>query len=98
MVNISILNTTISLKTYNPEFKYVDWCIDQQVHFQSSINQSMLFFIGLAWLFLILASYTFKFKKYNKFHESMLHMARLSLVLVIASWFLFVYLGIIWFE
>lgn len=98
MVNISNLSTQILIETKSPKINYVDWCVDQQVYFQSSVNQAMLFFIGLAWLFLILSSYTYKFEKYKKYHESMMHMARLSLVLTVASWFLFVYLGIVWFE
>ena len=98
MVNLTDISIQASILTRDPNFNYVNWCVDQQIYFQSSVNQVMLLFIGLAWLFLIVASLTFKFEKYRKYHESVLHMVRLSLVLTVAAWFLFVYLGIVWFE
>ncbi len=98
MINVTNLNAEMSLQNYNPSFSYVDWCVNQQIYFQSSVNQVMLLFIGIAWLLLMIASFTYKFEKYRKYHESVLHMVRLSLVLTIASWVLFVYLKIIWFQ
>lgn len=90
-------NVTSPFITHNPKFDYVNWCVDQQIYFQSSVNQAMLLFIGIAWLLLIVASYTFRFERFRKYHESVLHMVRLALVLTVATWFLFVYLGILWF-
>lgn len=96
-INFSNFNPTAPI-TRDSSKSCVEWCIDQQVLFQSSVNQAMLAFIFIAWILLILASYTYKIEKFNKYHESVLHMTRLALVLVVAAWFLFVYLGIVWFE
>ena len=99
MSNLTPLNLSeIRIKQTDPsEVDYIGWCIDQHIHFDSAVNQTMLLFIGLAWMFLIAASFSHKFKD-GKYHESILHMARLSLVIVVAIWFLFVYLNIIWFQ
>jgi len=98
MINTTALKLTAAIGSNDPTFNYVDWCVQQTIYFQSSVNQAMLIFIGISWVLMILSSYTYRFPRWNKYHESLLHLSRLSLVMVVASWFLFTYLGIVWFE